>query len=752
VSHQNKYSTIFQVRGPVGNIQRTQQAAYLARQMIDHGFSAAILSEPPLDPDATAWLSAYDPAIPLASSEDVRDCEVLFRMFSFGDFPPRPGHPHSPHVVDFVFQPDEASGDADHVIALFPMDPPDLTPDGRIVRNSIVAPLPPMVYNAQKFTTYGLVVVCLGTDPLERVPGIVAAINESPAPRVRGSATAQQNQNITTQRVTLPNGVEVGEMLVAVLAVAGNPTLTWPAGWTVAFSGNNGGSVKLNVAWRVADGTEPRSLVVTSSAGLRSASVAYRVDRHGGAVYASASATGSSTAPNPPSLSPGPGSHRYLWLAVEGHDGNEVPTSGFPTSYRDKIGEVINGGNCAAAARQLLAASEDPAAFTLPSSNPWVAATIAVAPQLPSPYSARGLIWPNDATPSSSTVVRNANIAEQILDAEVGIFTPGPQHQTAGALGIPLLLCANGVVDDDRTKTALRFGRQFFRDIGQLSLLTDEQVAELAFELIEDETLKLIFDHEGRQTFGDTRTKYISDWIQRALLGAGQDDPYNVQGFDTLFPGNHPPLVTVPSSLLNDIAAAWRLDESTGDRLNEVDDSALGDLTPSGTVGQEPTGMKYQAATVATSAGGTNRLESAAAWDLRSDYALSFWVRRSSTGTVVIAQAFGSSEFQLTALTSGLLRLDVPAGTFDGVTSIGTGTFHHVLVDYSHPNGWRVYLDGALEISAAGFHQDTVLRPLRIGAQGTGAATFTFDEAYFWTRPMTDAEVADLQTRFYPFP
>ncbi len=183
--------------------------------------------------------------------------------------------------------------------------------------------------------------------------------------------------------LNLPSSISAGQILIMLLARAGGAqTFSWPAGWTELTSTSDGSTTQVACAWATATGTEGSTITVSSSdAGSESTrAIAYRISG-GISVQAGTPATGSSSNPNPPSLSPSWGAADALWLAMWAGD-TGTATSSNPTNYA--LGAVsIDGGadtSIGAAARSLGTSSEDPGTFTLASSSAWVANTIAIRP------------------------------------------------------------------------------------------------------------------------------------------------------------------------------------------------------------------------------------------------------------------------------------------------------------------------------------------------------------------------------------
>lgn len=189
--------------------------------------------------------------------------------------------------------------------------------------------------------------------------------------------------------VNLPSGIQSGHLLVVPFVIRnGLNMLTWPGGWSDLFEVSGPSDLlKLSVRSRVADGTEGATITVTSSGDNASAHQSYRIIDHdsGTLPVVSAGAQGTSTTPDPDSLTPAGGAKDYLWIAIEGHRDGDGEATGFPASYglsQSAIASGTTGGDVGAAiaGRQLNAASENPGTFTIAVSFEWIAVTLAVYP------------------------------------------------------------------------------------------------------------------------------------------------------------------------------------------------------------------------------------------------------------------------------------------------------------------------------------------------------------------------------------
>lgn len=212
-------------------------------------------------------------------------------------------------------------------------------------------------------------------------------IDYSDFPVVKETTTSKTTTAGFTHTVNLPGNIRSGNLLIVGICVDSTPTVVFPAGYTSFFAKQNlGANVKLEVAYRQADGGEGATISVITTASVESSETAYRIANHEDpstqAPEGSSGASGTSTTPDPDSLTPTGGSKKYLWLAYHGHDGNKT-TSAFPTSYSNGIS--TEGGNASStgigsAELENEASSEDPGTFTISGSDEWAAGTMAIHP------------------------------------------------------------------------------------------------------------------------------------------------------------------------------------------------------------------------------------------------------------------------------------------------------------------------------------------------------------------------------------
>lgn len=151
-----------------------------------------------------------------------------------------------------------------------------------------------------------------------------------------------------------------------------------PAGWTLLRSATGAVANGFNVYRKIAAGGDTFSF--TYAASTDALWITYRISAvdTAVAVVMGTDTTGTSTTPNPPSLTSGFGATDTLWIASAVNNFDETPT--YPASY--SLGQIeihsVPNQALALAARQLNAATEDPGTFTFPSGAAWLAETAAV--------------------------------------------------------------------------------------------------------------------------------------------------------------------------------------------------------------------------------------------------------------------------------------------------------------------------------------------------------------------------------------
>lgn len=205
-------------------------------------------------------------------------------------------------------------------------------------------------------------------------------------PQVAAAVSSNQVSSQATHPFTLPGGISAGNLLLELMgfdASGGNPVLANFAPFLQFANQANGSSCALKALYRIADGTETSPVAATTGTDEESQHRGLRITGANASAPEVAIATGTSTTPDPPNLSPSWGADDTLWIVACAVDAS-VNITAYPTNYSSNQSVANSGGtggvSLAVATRELNAASEDPGTFTLPSSRPWVAFTIAVRP------------------------------------------------------------------------------------------------------------------------------------------------------------------------------------------------------------------------------------------------------------------------------------------------------------------------------------------------------------------------------------
>jgi hypothetical protein len=192
-------------------------------------------------------------------------------------------------------------------------------------------------------------------------------------PFVVASTSYSDSADGTSHAVTYPSptgGILEDDLLIAVAGMDGNPSFTWPTGWTeLKDEAGNGSAVRAGVAWYRAAGGESGTFTVTTSASEGGGIICLCV-RHAHPTTApevSSGVSSSAANANPDSLNPsGWGTEPTLWIAAHVLDGN-VATTAAPSGYFNLLNaRWANASGAGVATAELMsnAASADPGAFT----------------------------------------------------------------------------------------------------------------------------------------------------------------------------------------------------------------------------------------------------------------------------------------------------------------------------------------------------------------------------------------------------
>jgi len=180
----------------------------------------------------------------------------------------------------------------------------------------------------------------------------------------------------------MPAIVDAGDLLFIIAdrhsSISGGITGT-PSGWTELEQTSN-----IGVFYKWADGTEDGDSITVPASGS-ALSIMMTVLRITGADTAigpqkTATATGSSTAPNPPAIDPPWADFKALLIAVTLLDESSATVSGYPAGY-DLFHQVNTGSGAQsvfAAKEVTVATSDDPGAFAISPASDWICFTLAV--------------------------------------------------------------------------------------------------------------------------------------------------------------------------------------------------------------------------------------------------------------------------------------------------------------------------------------------------------------------------------------
>lgn len=205
-------------------------------------------------------------------------------------------------------------------------------------------------------------------------------------PVIEATAVGFEESTDSSYACPLPADIQPGDMLLIFVAgwtSGADSAQSTPSGWTQLFQVNNNGRLESFACfYKIATGSEGSSVTISQNAGTFNVSTAYRITGYGGPPEA-ATATGTSSNPNAPSLSPSWGRHDNLWIAATGIVNSSVIPQSAPSGYSDLLQQVSNFfGNqdtprIASAVREAEADTEDPGPFGA-TAGTWTAATVAI--------------------------------------------------------------------------------------------------------------------------------------------------------------------------------------------------------------------------------------------------------------------------------------------------------------------------------------------------------------------------------------
>lgn len=192
--------------------------------------------------------------------------------------------------------------------------------------------------------------------------------------------------------VTLPSGVTSGDLLVLIAGFDGSggsetqdpDIFVQEAGWTRASMSHAGRVCSGAVFWKVATGSDAATVDLQYNVfGEVGNVIALRITGHGSEVEATAAIeSGTSTTPDPPSITPSWGAADTLWIAAAVVDNGTKTFTADPSGYSGgvELGSTSAGVAVRSVTKAANAASENPGSFTINFADQWNAFTIAVKP------------------------------------------------------------------------------------------------------------------------------------------------------------------------------------------------------------------------------------------------------------------------------------------------------------------------------------------------------------------------------------
>ena len=205
-------------------------------------------------------------------------------------------------------------------------------------------------------------------------------------PLIASFTTAAQN-DVDGYTITKPSGVASGDLLVIAACMPSANAIVAPSGFTALTDQIQGvfPAISLHTWYRRANGSEGASWTgdLPGSA-IDFCAIALRItdDDTGDTPEGTDVGQSSGTAPDPPSISPSWGAGaQSLIMAFTARNSGGVSVSAYPAGYDENQISVASSGSfpvgLALATRNLVAASEDPGAYTLGGSAVTCSATVA---------------------------------------------------------------------------------------------------------------------------------------------------------------------------------------------------------------------------------------------------------------------------------------------------------------------------------------------------------------------------------------
>ena len=196
-------------------------------------------------------------------------------------------------------------------------------------------------------------------------------------------ATAQNSGTGTSHIVSMPAGIQAGDLLLVFFGTDGDNTITNSQTFTILDQESNGTAAFGAVLYKIAAGGD--TLTITTSVSEPSSHIVYRIDGWENTFVPELSTVAESATTNPDStiVTPSWATDDTLYIAFEANDRNRT-VSLYPADYTGSNLNETGGasGSCAVGVgtRNYNNPSDDPAQWTINASDQWIAWTIAVAP------------------------------------------------------------------------------------------------------------------------------------------------------------------------------------------------------------------------------------------------------------------------------------------------------------------------------------------------------------------------------------
>lgn len=202
-------------------------------------------------------------------------------------------------------------------------------------------------------------------------------------PTVQGTASSSAVYSTSSISLNLPSSIQAGELLVVCLSrtATSNRTISAPSGWTIltnrAGSGGLSG-LRMTTLYKTATGSEGATQTFTYSGTCTEIiGFSYRISEWASIHASEAQVTSTAALGDCPSLNPGVGVKKILWLpiascSVQYNNFQNIAVSGYSNFLGQGSGNTTGGGapnaggfSALVSCRRFIeAASEDPGPYT----------------------------------------------------------------------------------------------------------------------------------------------------------------------------------------------------------------------------------------------------------------------------------------------------------------------------------------------------------------------------------------------------